>query len=116
VPVIISKEAQELAVEIGDTSGWALRAIECGLHSGYPRCCVRYFVEVRMPSYLSGQDDEWWDSYKAQLRATGVAPPGYVACPACLHSKNFVTSKACDCHRYRSIRLEGLPRRSRQVA
>jgi hypothetical protein len=122
VPVVISKEAQELAVEIGNTFGWALRAIECGLHSGYPRCCIHFFVEVWMPFCLwgqvrfPGQDEEWRDGYRARMRAAGAGGPPYIACPRCLLGENFVTPKSCDCHRYRSIKLAGVPRRSKRVA
>ena len=75
-----------------------LTHIECGLHSGYPRCCVLFYVKFWWPYHAA------WHAGRADL--SGVAPyrqtldalkirAGYVPCPACALAENIVVPKPC---------------------
>jgi hypothetical protein len=62
--------------------------VRCGLHSGFPRCCIKFFIGPwsRMPRpervlYLTSMPNGHG--------------PGYVPCPDCVASKNFVQVKPC---------------------
>lgn len=78
-----------------------MQMIDCGLHSGFPVCCVAFFVKI------------WWP-YTLALDVLSVRPradalgfydayqrwttrPGYVPCPSRVVEKKFVEVKACDC-------------------
>lgn len=60
-------------------------AIRCGLHSGFPRCCIRFFI---------GPGTQMSDADRATYFETtpGV---GYMPCPACVASGTFVKVKPC---------------------
>jgi hypothetical protein len=63
--------------------------IECGLHSGYPVCCVAFFVLVW---------HEWSELQRGSYMAGLKKSPGYVPCPRCLKAKTFVSGRPCACH------------------
>jgi hypothetical protein len=67
----------------------AAHTIACGMHSGFPACCIRYFVQT---AYL--QDAEFMEHMFA-IEAAGT--PGYIPCPECLRAKRFVEVRGCDC-------------------
>lgn len=95
--------AREIGVDLTDRV--AMRMIECGLHSGFPTCCVAFFVRVWWPWMLA------IDGLSTRRRADAFVAsddyakwttrPGYVACPKCVVDQNFVEVKACDCLRKR---------------
>ena len=63
--------------------------ISDGLQSGFPHCCIAFFVLIWSRAVLQGQDvDEAVTSgYRRLLnvaRDTGRLEVGYVPCPACL--------------------------------
>src|SRR4051812_36420967 len=100
MPVIISKSAQNFASEIVQPDAVSLWHIECGLHSGFPRCCIAFFVKV----WWRVSDDNWKliDSYRKMQQQFGVLESGYVMCPSCVLNKNVVEVKNCNCHRQRT--------------
>jgi len=77
-------------------------SIACGLHSGFPRCCVRFFVY----GWGCMSDDER-AAYSATFDAIHA---GYVPCPQCVALRRFVPrdqTKSCDCNeRYRAVGFE----------
>ncbi len=124
IPAIVVEFAREIAIDIDDIDmlddhDWhRLQLIECGLHSGYPRCCVSFFVTVWTLAAddtlsLDFEDDEnfpdpsdftpgqriWWD-YRGMVveaeKKFGVKF-GHVPCPACLLAGKIVESKPCEC-------------------
>src|SRR5262249_7406902 len=113
MPILISTEAQQFTKEIGRVcDDLELITIECGLHSGFPRCCVLFFVGVYWPlaelAYHAGVEIARWPlaSYRAAIDAAcGIERPGYIPCPSCLLARNFVTVKDCHCGRKRTIKL-----------
>jgi hypothetical protein len=104
MPIIISKEAQQFAKEIGEDDPLALLDIECGMHSGFPRCCILFFVKV-WRNWMEQRDCALMDAYLRTQRALGVGSAGYVRCPACVLAGNAVPVKDCFCHRQRSFKL-----------
>lgn len=60
------------------------RTVECGLHSGIPACCVRFYV-TRWLWYFDRRG--WRGTFPARYRARIMAARKgfeYVPCPACL--------------------------------
>jgi hypothetical protein len=100
MPIVISKEAQRFAGEIGTADVLDLMEIECGLHSGFPKCCILFFVKVWRSCRPTPPQ-----SYYSTMQALGVEPPGYIPCPTCLLAGNIVPVKPCACGRQRSLKL-----------
>ena len=70
------------------TMGW-IGVIRCGLHSGFPRCCIRFFL------------GPWSKMSLVERRQYLQSPgPGYVPCPACVAADNFVKAKSCPVGRH----------------
>lgn len=63
------------------------RTIECGLNSGYPPCCVAFYVNGLL-NFTARQHK----NYRKKLRAN---PFGYIPCPDCLEKLNKVKGKVC---------------------
>ncbi len=94
-----NQAARDLGVDPADRA--MMERVECGLHSGLPRCCVAFFVKVWWPYMLAidglsprAEADAHvaFDAY--QLWTTR---PGYVPCPRCVVDKNFVEVLPCAC-------------------
>jgi hypothetical protein len=91
--------ARELGVDPADRD--AMGMIECGLHSGLPRCCVAFFVKVWWPYWLaidglsSRARTDAHAAFAAYQRWT--TRPGYVPCPRCVVDENFVEVLPCEC-------------------
>ena len=54
-----------------------------GILSGYPECCVLFFVNVWRPALLSGNVAGAHRQFPHVHRASRVARRGYVRCPDC---------------------------------
>jgi hypothetical protein len=65
-------------------AGW-VGIIRCGLHSGFPRCCIRFFLGpwARMLDVAE------------RRRYLDVCDAGYVRCPDCIASGRRVQVLAC---------------------
>lgn len=93
----ISPEAVEFGRTIGvDTEDlFQLFDIECGLHSGIPKCCILFFVKLWRPLTFCGLMP-LVNSYMAARMTLGPSAQ-YIMCPACLLARNVVEIKPCDC-------------------
>jgi hypothetical protein len=58
----------------------ARRDFQRGLESGFPLCCVIFFIGAWSP----GPWADWKAAYSAKLHALPGGSPGYVPCPVCL--------------------------------
>lgn len=67
------------------------KTIECGLHSGFPPCCVAFYVTQKM-----WMDNIEQDAYNKRIYKKNNSY-GYVPCPDCLKSGNKVIVIECDC-------------------
>lgn len=101
---------EEMRVRAGrcwdpDPSKWIVK-IRCGLHSGFPKCCIRFYVrewhEILKPYFVGAgaqsvllgyklHADPAWKMYqklkKAYMCRLGLSEPaGYVQCIDCLLS------------------------------
>ncbi len=65
-------------------------AVRGGLESGYPDCCILFFVVV-----WSMLDEPGRDRYRAFIDRLAPAGPGYIPCPRCLLEGNLVRPMAC---------------------
>lgn len=75
--------------------------VECGVHSGFPSCCIAFFVKVWWPYALA------IDGSSTRARADALTAynayqkwstrPGYVPCPSCVVERKFVEVLPCDC-------------------
>lgn len=65
-----------------------------GRHSGYPRCCIVYFVARAL---LAPKAVKTWSADRAAARP---GHPGYVRCPICRVRGRRVVQHICDqrCH------------------
>jgi hypothetical protein len=73
----------------------------CGLHSGIPKCCIRYFV------------NEWFHvPLGLRIRITHSerlgGTPDYIMCDACWLDASVkpIKLKGCDCNYRRSLKIE----------
>lgn len=82
-----------------------MNRIECGLHSGFPLCCVVFFVKVWGPFVMDVDDADraLSESYHAWL-SNMECSVGYVPCPKCVIDETFVKVKSCDCTKRRRDR------------
>jgi hypothetical protein len=68
--------------------------VKCGTHSGFPPCCIQYYITVHM-----------WRSDLAMVRYCNKAvnrgievrnkAPGYIPCPSCLEKGKFIRVRKC---------------------
>lgn len=71
----------------------SIKDIKCGIHSGFPICCISFYsflwrpVLIRYPLLRS-----WHDALE---RDKG---PGYIRCPLCMLRRHIVDVKECVCH------------------
>jgi hypothetical protein len=75
--------------------------VECGLHSGFPICCIEFFVKDYMPIVerpTSPEASRAIANYRDAIRRRGDIKPGYIPCPRCLKSRRTVRVKCCDWH------------------
>jgi len=71
--------------------------IACGLHSGFPRCCIAFFVRFWRQRKVGKYGLRFWYHYmNGQARFLGVSP-GYIMCPHCVFTRNIVQVKKCTC-------------------
>jgi len=62
----------------------------CGQHSGFPECCIKFWViKWTWATYI---DSKFANDYRKKLNKYH---PGYIACPKCLRAKNFVDVQPC---------------------
>lgn len=73
-----------------------LKAVHCGMHSGFPLCCIMFqgLVWVYIPSEMKNKINNW------RKKVIGDVHPGYIMCPKCVLSKNIVSVVRCDCGAY----------------
>lgn len=78
---------------------------ECGVHSGFPTCCIIFYMTRKM--WMSESENRDYNKLihqkmKMILDEDGEYIkhiPGYIPCPKCLESENFVTDiKPCECN------------------
>lgn len=84
--------------------------VDCGIHSGFPACCVRFYV-----TKFAWMKRERRQSYGDKVVECGTKNGisyGYVPCPACLKKNNVVKVLPCppgsNCF-YVNETLEGVP-------
>jgi hypothetical protein len=84
----------EIVDAIGPRDEDAFVFVECGLHSGFPPCCIEFFVNTYKPHRLAAAME-----HHNLLVQHSDAPRGYIPCPRCLFDRRFVkTVKRCDWH------------------
>lgn len=66
--------------------------IVCGFHSGFPSCCIAFYLSKWLPA-LEDSNCSFYRDHWRRLRKV----KGYVVCPDCIDRKNFVTVKDCQC-------------------
>lgn len=65
--------------------------IHCGRHSGFPDCCIKFYV-TKWIWLVDNPKSKFVENYRKKLFKD---PPGYIPCPKCFKSKNFVKVKPC---------------------
>lgn len=70
------------------------KTIECGLHSGFPACCVKFYAcDWMWMNHLQATVHRKKMFEKAEQ--LGIASFGYIVCPACLEKGRHVEVKPC---------------------
>jgi hypothetical protein len=64
--------------------------INCGRHSGFPDCCIKFYVTQWIWHDI---DSKFRSDYFKRLDK--VNAPGYIPCPKCLKTQNFIEVKRC---------------------
>jgi hypothetical protein len=64
-------------------------AVECGIHSGLPACCIRFFITDKMWMQENSNRE-----YLTKIQLTGKNW-GYIPCPVCLQSGRVVEVLSC---------------------
>jgi hypothetical protein len=79
--------------------------VDCGLHSGFPPCCITFFVKTWAPLHLhrkaSKTDRVAMKEYRDAmllLIKRGELEHGYVPCPDCFRDRRFVVVQECSRH------------------
>ncbi len=65
--------------------------IHCGGHSGFPDCCIKFFI-TKWIWVWDDRDSKFVKSYRKRINKLR---PGYIACPKCLKSKKFIKVQPC---------------------
>lgn len=65
------------------------KTIECGIHSGFPACCISFYI-VRLLLFSKQQVKNYWK----KINQSSVSW-GYIPCPDCLATNNMVEVKKC---------------------
>lgn len=110
--------------EINKADAAAVRAVRCGLHSGFPLCCMMFYVKVyarwlslvpdvceqanfnfdNMQRLLRQIDPRFEEhsalqwAYLDQSRGGKDGRIGYVRCPACILVNRSVKVRGCNCY------------------
>jgi len=65
--------------------------IVCGFHSGFPPCCIKFFVTKWLwMGNTKARKDHW-----KKIRRVRCFDVEYIPCPECLKNKTFVKLKKC---------------------
>lgn len=71
--------------------------IHCGKHSGFPSCCIIFFV-TKWVWVCHYKNNKFYKAYWTKMQALKNRPE-YIPCPKCLRNRTFVKLKSCpaDC-------------------
>lgn len=70
---------------------------ECGRHSGFPDCCIAFFVDKYLPVFLVGEGAHL-KPYLRRVKDAGYEG-GFIPCPDCLEKKRPQVILSCDCEK-----------------
>lgn len=62
--------------------------VECGYHSGFPTCCIKYYITIHVWRTVE-ELHKYWKRVEKVSAALG-RQPGYVVCDECLKRKRFI--------------------------
>lgn len=104
IPRKVAELAGTLGIPIRPWTMDEIRWLECGLHSGFPPCCVSFWVKVLSPACDEPDDtlgaticDSYFAAFDIAQEAHGDVGIGYRPCYACLFARKFVKVLRCDC-------------------
>jgi hypothetical protein len=101
VPDKVLRAIEAMAEDATDTV--TINRVECGLHSGFPLCCIVFFVKLWGPVVMDTDDRWFYVSYHAMLAQLGVSA-GYIPCPRCALERSIVEVRPCNCTKRRRAR------------
>jgi hypothetical protein len=69
-------------------------AIECGIHSNIPACCIKFFITEKM--WMQNRKcKNYYNKMKDVAVKFGFKWWGYIPCNTCLNSANVVKLRQC---------------------
>ncbi|MCE9566596.1 MAG: hypothetical protein K8U57_31625 [Planctomycetes bacterium] len=108
VPPNVVALANAMCIPIDKDYFNELATIECGLHSGYPTCCIAFHQNVIWPA--SSDFQEWLDGAEpttasesycqymdALAKSKVVYQSGYLPCWACFFAQRVLVPIPCSC-------------------
>lgn len=101
MPIVVSKEAIEFAEQLGRTTWADIYNINCGLHSGIPKCCILYYIS----SWHADFRPRYFDTMRTVLQPASAY---YIICPRCMLEKNIIETKKCNCGKLKSMTIGGI--------
>lgn len=94
--------------------------VECGMHSGIPDCCIKFFVTVWVwvpKTRKSKTFRDYWNKMEKKYKYgkdtldNGAKYLGYIPCPSCLHKNNFIQVKDCKPEDHKTFALNSKTKR-----
>lgn len=63
-----------------------IREIKCGIHSGIPKCCIRFYLSIWLPICRLSKSDPFFATLKdARMELFDIDSKAfYIQCPSCL--------------------------------
>ena len=72
------------------------RDTECGKHSGFPDCCVYFFINIWQPAF---QINSFYYQLYRDLLWKHLKFVGYVVCPSFVRNQSIIeVVKGCNCY------------------
>lgn len=100
-------------IDVQDPTDAQIHDVACGFHSGFPKCCIAYYIKCYKPIadlyidrneiYMekSNSFDDYVTDKEIEMLHTDLLiwaareKVGYFRCPACILSNNCVEVKRC---------------------
>ena len=84
-----------------------LASLKCGIHSGFPFCCIIFYIVIYRPLYkskFSVKQNELWRLYSNKIPEISF---GRIPCPYCImFDKNPKEANDCNCYFASQERLD----------
>ena len=74
-------------------AGWLQHDVVCGLHSGFPPCCVIFYITKKR--WMAVEENDRYMAKISRREKSLKRRINYVPCPECLRAGRIVRCKPC---------------------